>query len=209
MKINFLHIILFILLGVIGGCWLFDHIHITKGSKTWQDSAVSNHKLYMACRQAKVFDSVEIILFHDTVWVHPKPVANVTPDPVSAKFCDSTFAGTYKYTRGILTGKIDYRIHAKDCSSEVMFDKIELPVEHKSSIIDTCIAKPPIIIDIRRSRLGLWCGLGINNIKQFPALSLGGFWFFRDKGFIAPGFMYDAIANKSYGIINIGINLLK
>jgi hypothetical protein len=206
MKVNWLHILLFILIGALGAWFLIDHISQTRQVKYYQRGARDNLALYFACRDAK--QSAQTIRSTDTVYsvIPAKPSPEVIK--ISDTGCYSVYSDLYSFDRI----KFWYRIGIKNCRiTDIVFPKIIYPVDTIKIryAIDTCVNKPPERIDLRRSRLGVWFGTGINNLREFPQFSVGGFWFYKDFGYISPGVMFDARQGRIYGVINIGINLRK
>ena len=104
---------------------------------------------FKGCNQPKVVsivkkDSIVYTTLHDTTWLKPDKIVkwkhDTVHDSIPAKYCEEQYSGTYKYVKGILTGRINYEVNSKDCGIELRFPYIDLPTVYHSEIrtVDTC-----------------------------------------------------------------------
>ena len=206
MTFDYKHIILVVLIGALGTWFLIDHLNESGKVRTAELSAKDNLALYFACRTAKQHTDT----IHSEKTVYDTVFYEVSPEVIktSDTGCSSVYSDMFAYDRL----KLWYKIGIKNCRiTSLAFPKLIYPVDtiRECSIMDTCVNKPPEYVDLKRSRLGIWGGLAINNLREFPPLQAGIFWFYKNYGYIAPGFMFDVRTGRSYGIVTFGINLRK
>jgi hypothetical protein len=168
----------------------------------WQMSGCEKKKLTQQvydCRHApvKIDTVVKIVKVTDSIWLHPKEVVRwkteFIHDSVPAKYCDKFYSDTYKYVKGTLVGKIGYEVRSKDCSIDIRFPEIQLPVQYitKMTTVDTCIDKG------FKPKYGLGIGVLMNNFKSFPVFKIGGLAVFK-KVAISPEGLYNPADQRFY-----------
>ena len=127
----------------------------------------------------------KVSLVHDTAWLE-KP-----------KLCSGTYSDTFKYVKGIMTGRIDYDMDIRDCVPRVRFSNIILPVDYrietKTVQHDTCENHYT-----PRNHFGLGLGVMMNNFKSFPVFGAGALFTIKDRIGIEPEGIYNPIDGKFY-----------
>ena len=135
-------LIIGILIGLLIAVGLFTQINGCNKNKT----IATLTQQVNDCRHSPITitDSVYTDTIRETVWLKPKPADTVVyfvDDSVPAKFCEKFYSDTYKFTKGILAGKINYEIRTKDCDVSVRFPEIDLPIDVRTitKTVDTCL----------------------------------------------------------------------
>jgi hypothetical protein len=208
MTFDWKHIVLILIIGAIGMGWGLTKCSDNSQLKSETKTANDNLNLYTACVKVKtrvtVIRSSYPVLYPDSIFTPAKPVT-ITKTDTS---CNSSFSQPFNYGR--LSFRLTGLIH--NCYPYQMgIHELKNPVDtvKECTVMDTCINKPPVTVDLKRSMYGVYFGTNINSLSYFPQYQVGIFWFYKKYGFIAPAWMYDARQGRSFFTLNIGINLRK
>lgn len=218
MKFDWKHILLIILLGFLAGWFFFSNKQSLKEEKSLNDSVIHNRNLYLTYKNSvdhmKIIHAIDSSMFDSVVNLKLKERWHIVidtqyvPDTSKPKLCESLYSDSLVKNRF----KLKYDIWIADCYiKDIRFHHIVFPVDTvKLPPVNICV-NDTVKVDKKLSKYGVWVGMNYFDFKSFPLMQVGGFYFFKDKGFIQVGGGFDAAKgfNKKalFGALGIGINL--
>lgn len=201
---NLREIIYLILIGILIAAGAFLGVQSCNRGKVVQTLTLERD----ACRNAPIVvrDSIIHDTIRDTVWRRPKEVTIFVHDTAPAKYCDSLYADSYKYVKGLLTGKIDYEIHSKDCGVEIRFPNVILPIDYRTET-KTIVLHDTIPFYKPMNHWILEGNLIGNSIQKFPNFDLLVSYSIKDRVKLNLGGEYNMYHGEAYFKAGIGIYL--